>query len=225
MDHLFIEEHDIAGRYWAGKLSSDDEERFELHLLDCKECVARVQEFEGLRAGLAEARRVRAMPAAGWRIAAIAAGIIFLLTAGTAYFFRQELVESRRELALAQQRPPIPAPPNHALARASLYRLEIVRGEASPNRVLLPATPEPIVFSLRLDLVTGSRYRASLLEKSGNLVAQQGDLAMDQENTLVLTFSSAVLRPGDYILRVEAAPLSGQYSEIVSYPVQALPKP
>jgi hypothetical protein len=59
--------------------------------------------------------------------------------------------------------------------------------------VLLPPTPEPIVFSLRLDPVTGAKYRASLFEKSGGLVAQQGDQAMDQENILVLTFSSGVL--------------------------------
>jgi hypothetical protein len=48
---------------------------------------------------------------------------------------------------------------------------------------------------------------------------------MDSGTSLVLTFPSAVLRPGDYILRVEASSPSGHYFEVASYPFQARPKP
>jgi hypothetical protein len=140
--------------------------------------------------------------------------------------FHHELTALRQERTAAQKPAPNPETPTGALARASLYRLDVTRGEPSPNRVFLPAKPEPIVFSLRLDPVRGAtKYRASLLEKSGGTVTQQDDLAVDAGNSLVLTLSSALLSPGDYVLRLEASSDSGRYFEIMRYPLQAVPKP
>ena len=58
MDHRFIEEHDIVGRYGTGKLSPAECVRFEEHFVDCPECqqqiVATEDFLRGLRTVVAE---------------------------------------------------------------------------------------------------------------------------------------------------------------------------
>jgi multidrug efflux pump subunit AcrA (membrane-fusion protein) len=52
MDHREIEERQIVHLYLQGKLSSEEEERFEEHYLDCRECLAQLQAAESLHRGL-----------------------------------------------------------------------------------------------------------------------------------------------------------------------------
>jgi len=49
MDHQRIEEENIAELYATGRLSADDEEEFEVHLLECRECRERVTLADDLR--------------------------------------------------------------------------------------------------------------------------------------------------------------------------------
>jgi hypothetical protein len=49
MDHRLIEEQNIAEAYVAGHLPPDDEERFEEHLIECRECRERVAWAEDMR--------------------------------------------------------------------------------------------------------------------------------------------------------------------------------
>lgn len=228
MDHRYIEEHDIADRYWMGKLSSEEQQAFELHIMDCSTCLARVEESEGLREGLRSVRKAgRApIPTAAWRIAAIAA-CLGLSIAGTAsYVLRRQLVEARQEAAVERQQLSNRVAPKPELAAASLYRFEIVRGEQTPNRVFVPSSPESIVISLRLEPAPGAtRYQVVLLAASGATVARKSDLALDAGGHLVVTFPSTLLVPGDYTLRVESLSSSGQASEIATYPFRALPRP
>ncbi|HSN86711.1 MAG TPA: zf-HC2 domain-containing protein, partial [Thermoanaerobaculia bacterium] len=49
MDHQRIEEESIAELYATGRLSPVDEELFEEHLLECRECRERVAWADGLR--------------------------------------------------------------------------------------------------------------------------------------------------------------------------------
>lgn len=42
MDHGYIDQHDIAGRYLRKELSNADRDAFQAHLVDCQECVDRV---------------------------------------------------------------------------------------------------------------------------------------------------------------------------------------
>jgi len=54
MDHIYIDEHDIANRYVMRTLSTGQSAEFEAHVVDCAECLDRLDAIEGLRAGLKE---------------------------------------------------------------------------------------------------------------------------------------------------------------------------
>jgi anti-sigma factor RsiW len=42
MDHRYIEEHSVAGRYLDHDLTTQERAEFETHLVDCQECTDRV---------------------------------------------------------------------------------------------------------------------------------------------------------------------------------------
>jgi hypothetical protein len=52
MEHSYIEEHNIADRYLLGKLSAEEQGRFEEHCENCLECFNRLGTIAGLRRGL-----------------------------------------------------------------------------------------------------------------------------------------------------------------------------
>ena len=42
MDHRYIDEHSVAGRYLDHELTAQERAEFETHLVDCQECADRV---------------------------------------------------------------------------------------------------------------------------------------------------------------------------------------
>jgi hypothetical protein len=42
MDHRYIDEHSVAGRYLDHELTMEERAEFETHLVDCQECTDRV---------------------------------------------------------------------------------------------------------------------------------------------------------------------------------------
>jgi anti-sigma factor RsiW len=42
MNHRYIDEHSVAGRYLDHQLTADQRTEFEAHLVDCQECTDRV---------------------------------------------------------------------------------------------------------------------------------------------------------------------------------------
>lgn len=52
MEHSYIEEHNIADRYLLGKLSAEEQGRFEEHCENCVECFSRLETVAGIRRGL-----------------------------------------------------------------------------------------------------------------------------------------------------------------------------
>jgi anti-sigma factor RsiW len=42
MDHRYIDEHSVAGRYLDHELTPEERAEFETHLVDCQECTDRV---------------------------------------------------------------------------------------------------------------------------------------------------------------------------------------
>jgi anti-sigma factor RsiW len=51
MDHVYVEEHQIADRYVMGTLPADEAERFENHYLSCPECLDRLELAESVQRG------------------------------------------------------------------------------------------------------------------------------------------------------------------------------
>lgn len=52
MDHRLIEDENIAELYVTGRLPPEDEEELEIHLLECRECRARIAQAEDFRDSL-----------------------------------------------------------------------------------------------------------------------------------------------------------------------------
>jgi hypothetical protein len=114
MDHSYIEEHEIDTRYLTGKLSVEEQTRFEQHFVDCTQCMDRLDAIAGLRAGLRtvaieEASRSRAYIQAGWlarivrlRRTALLAGVMLMVALPVA-FLSWEWSSARRDLARSEQ--------------------------------------------------------------------------------------------------------------------------
>jgi putative zinc finger protein len=117
MDHHDIEEQNIPDRYLQGKLSPAERVRFEEHLIDCAECLDRLETTEDFRTGLrtvaaedAAAARVYARPGlrawwmglAGARQAALLAAAVLVLVALPAAVVITE-IQSRRQVDQARQ--------------------------------------------------------------------------------------------------------------------------
>jgi hypothetical protein len=76
--------------------------------------------------------------------------------------------------------------------------------EAEPtHKVHLPKSPGWIVLSLDLDHPELPRYRVVLQQRGGAEVWRSGGLQPNENDSLVLTVPSTLLKPGDYALRVE----------------------
>ena len=153
MDHRRIDDQNVAELYVTGRLSPEDEETFESHLLECTECRERVGWADDLRTSI---RAVAAEDAArasvqlgflawvsrhtrGARAGALMAALLAVaalpawLQADRARLSR-ELAEARSELHAAAVRPapPVPAPapvaapaaPAAPVDTAELERLE-----------------------------------------------------------------------------------------------------
>jgi hypothetical protein len=52
MDHSYVEEHDLAESYLAGRLSESERDEFEAHYFDCETCLERLETAEGFREGM-----------------------------------------------------------------------------------------------------------------------------------------------------------------------------
>jgi hypothetical protein len=117
MEHSYIEENNIAGRYLSDKLSVEERMRFEEHFVDCTQCLDQLEATKGLRAGLRtvaakEASRSRAYLQVGllaWVLrlrrtgrAALIAGVVLLIALPMALLSR-EWSRARRDLAREEQ--------------------------------------------------------------------------------------------------------------------------
>lgn len=127
MDHSYVEEHDLAESYLAGRLSDGERDAFEAHYFDCATCLERLETAEdfregmlrvaaedtaraqvGLLAGLALLSRGRRM-ALGAFLLLLVALPLGLLVARNRLLDRQ-LVEARAARVMAQTPAPAPAP-------------------------------------------------------------------------------------------------------------------
>jgi len=91
MDHRYIDEHSVAGRYLEHQLTAEQRAEFEAHLVDCQECTDRVLLAEmfhsrnGHKPPTATPRRVRFVSLfTPWQLLLILAGAAMLLVLVTA---------------------------------------------------------------------------------------------------------------------------------------------
>ncbi|HEX3130162.1 MAG TPA: zf-HC2 domain-containing protein, partial [Thermoanaerobaculia bacterium] len=167
MNHSYIDDHQVAELYLLGKLSPEEEARFEEHSMSCPECLDRLETAEKLRLGLravaarevaAEAvklgllaRLVRSRLAP---LALMALLLVAVLPAGLLWRrtgrLEGELAQTREQLREELNRPaPTPAPDPEAGAlrsqleaeRQEKERLAAELEKAGAPRINVPVVP------------------------------------------------------------------------------------
>jgi hypothetical protein len=90
-------------------------------------------------------------------------------------------------------------------------------GDGEPaTRITLAPSPEWIVLSLEPGGLDEGAYRATLL-REGARIWQGAGLEPDPAGSLVVSFHSSLLAPGDYTLELETAPRSGKPTPVASF--------
>jgi hypothetical protein len=214
MDHREIDDHQVRERYVLGKLSAEETERFEDHLLECRECLERLEEAERFQTALREvvaedaARAVvRAGVLAGlkrlgrWPGLALAAvlALALLLPSGvlTRRLDRLRDENGRLRTDLEQALAPRLGPP--------LLRLGPARGRPgegrAPNRITVTSQPEWIVLVLEVGAGAGV-CRVRLDGPDEAAVWSDDSAPLDASGDVVLTLHSTTLEEGDHVLEV-----------------------
>jgi hypothetical protein len=137
MDHRLVEEQNVAAAYVAGQLGPEEEEAFEEHLLECRECRERVVLAEDLRSSFhamaaEDAARAVQIGLLAWlarhgRTVGLGLAAALLLTLSGGLLVEQGKL--RRELAATRAAPrpaAAPAPP----APAVMAERDRLAGEA-----------------------------------------------------------------------------------------------
>jgi hypothetical protein len=207
MKHPEIDEHQVVEHYVAGKLTADEEARFEEHYLDCPACTRAIEDAERLRRGLElvaaqdlTRQTIFATVARALRspLGALLAGLLLvaaLLPAGLTWRrvgrLDAELEGLRRELA-DERRPRINTP---VIALAATRA-----GEQPLQRISLAAEPEWIVLAIELGDAAEPRYTAALTTAAGTVVWESPGLEPSYLGTVTLSLHSSLLPPSDYVL-------------------------
>lgn len=231
MNHEDIAEQNIAERYLMGKLSPDESTRFEEHFVDCPLCLDNLEATERLRAALRPLAGQLGTPATviAWpRSAWLAAAAALILAAGGSLFFvirvgdLQRNLEQTRIASLAwKQR----YEREHAASEAapagplvgSTFFLSITRGPDSDtsepaNPVTVPSDPHWVILALEGNLEPGLQsVQATLQDSTGRSVWQQSGLRVAPREALSVILPSAILRAGNYTLKLEGLQADGRY--------------
>jgi len=185
MDHQRIEEENVAELYAAGQLSSEEEARFEEHLIECRECRERVARAEDLRGSF------QAMAAEDQIRAALGIGLF-------AWLARHERAARLGLAALLLLALVLPA---WLLAEQGRLRRELVQARAAAAR---PVRTPPVAAAQPPDLRLEGQLQAEI-RKTEDLKKRLADLTHPQMNTAI--FSLGLIRgEGDRTNRVTVGP-------------------
>jgi hypothetical protein len=208
LGHDEVAEQQLADLYLLGRLSPDDAQRFEIHLIECVECQEHIEVGEvlvtGLRRAAAEDTAALIGHATGWlryrrfllAAAAVVPALLLLVLAGV----------QRAELRRLESRLTIDQGPAEGLYLPLAVRRSGPSQEPS-HRVRLPSAGQ-LVLSLELEAPLASSYRVELLDSGGRVLWQGERLVPNAYDALVLTLPAAFLEPGDY--RLVAEPVEGE---------------
>ncbi len=284
MTHSYIEENNITHRYLIGRLSVDEQTGFEEHLVDCPECLDRVQIANRFRRGLrravaedVEQRRVFTQIgllawlthlSSGQRrtlylaTIALSVGLPLLIYFGEMRRIQRELgqvktayadlqrryaqqqqaagrleeelqaSEERNRQAELQRQGPGAVASGHSTQSQSniglpLFALNTVRdSEAEPshpaNEVSIPRFSRWIILSLEFEPDPAAQfYRATILNQQMQPVWNASNLKLTSKDTIVVSVNTGLLRPGNYMLRLEACTEQGRCHSTARYSFRA----
>lgn len=229
MDHVTIEEDNVAERYLLGQLDAEQAGRFEEHYLDCPECLERLELSKRLHQGLKDlaaedAARLTRTAFLAWLVrrgrplqAVLALALLAVAILPWALLAPQvsrlagdsERLAGQLAVALAPQ------------VRTPTYFLSPERsgpGEEPSTRVTLGSAPEWVALALQLPpLESPARYRVRLYQAQGEPLWQSSPIAGDAEGRVTLSVHSSWLVAGDYFVELEELTSGGESRSVARF--------
>lgn len=225
MDHVTIEEQNVAERYLMGKLSAADEARFVEHYLDCPECLEKLELSKRLHQGLREIAAEEGQRTAvrsallawilqrGRRVESVLVlGLLAALVLSWAWLGPRVAQLSSEQARLARDLTEALAP--QAAVLAVSLSPERSGPDAEPStRLTLGPTPEWVVLALELPpSQTAASYRVRLREAAGESLWESGRLEPDAAGRVTLSVHSSWLEASRYVVELtphgEAEPVA-----------------
>ena len=216
MDRQYIDDNHIVARYLADQLSEEERVAFEAYYLEHPDVVEEMEAAARFKAGMLELQRLGELETPAKRRSAsvlpylaVAAGIAAI--ALVIVFVADREPPTSWILAAT---PPIPLAKDHAgLAVASTHQILRTRSSGPDAIIDLPETAQAIKLEI-LPEVEGvsSKYRVALVRRErgeGQLLAEIGDLSMNDDGFVQVYLNSARLEPGMYLLNLSSDASAG----------------
>ncbi len=237
MNHQDIEQNQVVDRYLMGKLPPAETTAFEEHYLHCQDCLDQLELTEKLWRGLKreaarDAERALASRQLGilaWlarhsrrrQLSLVVAALLVVAVLPVGLVYR---VLDRDDQLAVHALTPLPQKPSH------FYELGQLRSESSEHshpayRIPLPASPEPLPLKLPLGLAEYENYRVTLFREGVPDPVDERGFEPTDDDALIFHLSSAVLRPGNYTLRVDALGPGGEPVDEAAFSFQAFAEP
>lgn len=201
--HLADDEIDA---YWRGELSPVDEERVELHYLDCTDCQARVQAVETLIDGLHRTPDPVAQAAARVRAWQVAAALFATMAAGATWQWVRLATEVRAPLA-SRDAPPAAATRVEAGLRATLF-VPLSPPTRSEPGADLTLSPDVSLVVFELDVreagTPGTRFDISLVGPNGRVLLRLSQTASTPGGTVRVPVDRSAVDAGQFLFEVSA---------------------
>ncbi len=249
MNHQGIEETDRVEAYVTDRLGAAERAEFEAHLLDCPECLGRVEAAQGLLVGLHGLREeLPALPprAAQTRwLRRMAIPLAFAAALGVVLLWGERR-ELRMERALAEERAArvtdrqkleamssrlaeieaarVADRPAVAAApgRVPVLSLMATRGTSLPT-LALPAPGLPAVLLVERESPPRfSQYLVSLRGPDGTELLRQ-ELAPSSREVVAVGLDPALLRPGLHVLTIDGVSGEGRAAPVGRHRFQVVP--
>lgn len=249
MNHQGIEDSDRLEAYVTGRLGSEESAELEAHLVDCPQCLARVEAVQGLLGGFhalgekqaAEPVRPARSPwarRAAFTIAALAAVAVVVLWGGSrerrleraleaervaGATARQEVAALAARLSAAETaRPPEPSTPSAPKGPVPVLSLIATRGAELPTLALPPSGTPVVLLVERESPPRFGRYRVTLAGPGGDTVVRQ-ELAPSSRDAVAVGIDPALLRPGVHVLTLEGVSARGGIAPVGRHRFEVAP--
>ena len=224
MDHQEIEANNLVERYVLGRLTVDEQIRFEEHFAGCPACTEEVELAEELATGLGEMAAEDARMMLGGGLLALLVrrarwvaplGIAFVVV--PLFWLVTQNASLRSDLAELRQ----------PLVNVPTFLLDVNRDSAAPVPVLeIPEGRAWLALSIEVDpigesiheVATPESYAAALEDASGQVLWQASTLEPNPWGVLFLTLPRELLPPGEYRLVVSATGEDGVEPLVTVYP-------
>jgi len=227
LEHPRVDDEKIVDRYLAGRLSPEDEARFEEHLFACADCLEQVEWGDALRRGLravaaedaartSVARGLASLGLVAWlrsrgpaqRLALAGLAVAMAVLPAAFWWQRAELSrlrEAPQHIAASSGAGGLAGP----MGDFQVISLGVVRGASDTVEIRPDPTKQAALLSLELPAVTAAQYRVTLLDAAGEIRWRGDDLEPNLYETLLIALPSSFLKPGSYRITIEGRTATG----------------